>query len=349
MKTAKKELTLRFRPYELQLKHRFTLADSSRMVSPVMLTEIEWEGVVGYGEASMPPYMGENTRTVGNFLSLLRLNQFSDPYELEKILDYVDRTAPGNCAAKASIDIALHDLLGKMEGKPCYQIWKYNPAQTPFTSFTIGIDSEEVVRKKVKEAASFKILKVKLGRKNDREIINTIRSETDVPLSVDINQGWSDKYKALDEIFWLQEQGVIFIEQPLPKGLLDEMVWLTENSPLPIFADEDVQRLPDVKRLQGVYSGINIKLMKCTGMQEARKMMKLARELKLKVLIGCTTETSCAVSAAAQLLPEADRADLDGNLLISNDPFRGVKVIDGKITLNDQPGIGVIPLSKELT
>jgi len=183
-----------------------------------------------------------------------------------------------------------------------------------------------VVRQKVREAKPYKILKVKLGKNNDKEMIETIRSETKVPLCVDINQGWTDKKQALDMIYWLKERGVVFVEQPMPKTAIDDMAWLTQHSPLPTIADEALQRLPDVIKSHGVYSGINIKLMKCTGMHEAHKMLTLAHELNMKVMIGCMTETSCAVSAAAQLSPIADWADLDGNLLISNDPYEGMKV-----------------------
>lgn len=338
---AGKGLTLRFKPYDLQLRHAFTLAGSSRTTTPDMLTEIEYEGVTGYGEASMPPYLGETQETASRFLQSLNLGQFNDPFQLEKILDYVDQTAPGNCAAKASVDIALHDLLGKIMDQPWYRIWGYDPDNTPNTSFTIGIDTAEVVRQKVKEASPYKILKVKLGRENDKEMIETIRSETNVPLCVDVNQGWTDRQQALDMIHWLKEKGVVFVEQPMPKTAVDDMAWLTQHSPLPTMADESLQRLPDVMKAHGVYSGINIKLMKCTGMREAHEMLTLARSLSMKVMIGCMTETSIAVSAAAQLAPMTDWADLDGNLLISNDPFKGVEVIDGKISLINEPGIGV--------
>lgn len=338
---AGKGLTLRFKPYDLQLRHAFTLAGSSRTTTPDMLTEIEYEGLVGYGEASMPPYLGESHETASRFLQSLDLGQFNDPFQLEKILDYVDHIAPGNCAAKASVDIALHDLLGKIMEQPWYRIWGYDPEKTPNTSFTIGIDTAEVVRQKVKEAAPYKILKVKLGRDNDKKMIETIRSVTDVPLCVDVNQGWTDRQQALDMIHWLKEKGVVFVEQPMPKTAVDDNAWLTQHSPLPTMADESLQRVPDVMKAHGVYSGINIKLMKCTGMREAHEMLTLARSLGMKVMIGCMTETSVAVSAAAQLSPAADWGDLDGNLLISNDPFKGVEVIDGKISLINEPGIGV--------
>jgi L-alanine-DL-glutamate epimerase-like enolase superfamily enzyme len=337
----KSGLKLSFEPYNLQLKHVFTLAGSSRSTTPVMLTKIEFEGITGYGEASMPPYLGESQESAGRFLSGLKLDQFTDPFRMDEILEYVDNSAPRNTAAKASVDIALHDLVGKIMGQPWYKIWGLSGEKTPATSFTIGIDKPEVVRQKVKEAAEFKILKVKLGRENDREMIETIRSVTDVPLCVDVNQGWKDKHMALDMIHWLKEMGVEYVEQPMPKENIDEIAWLTGNSPLPVIADEALQRLTDVQKTVGVYSGINIKLMKCTGMREAHKMMNLALASNMKVMIGCMTETSCAISAAAQLSSLATWADLDGNLLISNDRFEGVKIVDGKITLNDKPGIGI--------
>jgi len=292
----------------------------------------------------MPPYLGESHESATKFLSALNLQQFTDPFRVDEILEYVDNTAPGNTAAKASVDIALHDLTGKIMQQPWHKIWGLSAEKTPVTSFTIGIDTDEVVREKVREASEFKILKVKLGRDTDKQIINAIRSVSEVPLCVDVNQGWKDKQMALEMIHWLKEKGVKYVEQPMPKEQIDDIAWLTQNSPLPVIADEALQRLTDVQKTVGAYSGINIKLMKCTGMREAHKMITLARANQMKVMIGCMTETSCAVSAAAQLSPLVDWADLDGNLLISNDRFDGVKVIDGKITLNELPGIGIQPV-----
>lgn len=243
------------------------------------------------------------------------------------------------------MDIALHDLTGKIMNKPWHRIWGLSPEKTPHTSFTIGIDTTEVVRQKVKEASPYKVLKVKMGLDNDRQTVETIRSMTDAPLCVDVNQGWTDRVKALDMCHWLKEQGCMFVEQPFDKNAIDDTAWLTQHSPLPIIADEFLQRLPDVPRAVQAYSGINIKLMKSTGMHEAYQMAVLARALGLKVMLGCMTETSCAVSAAAQLAPMADYADLDGNLLITNDCFDGMKIVDGRVTLSDLPGIGVIPLT----
>lgn len=334
-------MKLTFRPYELQLKHAFTLATSSRTTTPVMLVELEYDGLVGYGEASMPPYLGESHETVARFLKKVDLSAFHDPFQMEEILEYVDGIEAGDRAAKASIDIALHDLVGKMMNQPWFKIWGLNPSKAPETTYTIGIDKPEVVVQKTKEAADFKILKVKMGRDNDKELVETIRTVTEVPLCVDANQGWTDKHQALDMCHWLSEKGGVFVEQPMPKEQVDDMAWLTENSPLPTIADEAFQRIGDIPKLKDVYSGINIKLMKSTGMREAKKMIDVARALEMKVMIGCMTETSCAISAASQLSPLVDWADLDGALLITNDIYEGMKVTDGKVSLNEWPGIGI--------
>ena len=340
-KRRSRVMKLSFKPYELQLKHVFTISSNSRTTTPVVLTQIEYDGVRGFGEASMPPYLGESHETVLKFLSEVNLGQFNDPFLMEDILSYVGNIMPGNHAAKASVDIALHDLVGKLVEKPWFRLWGLNPAKTPDTSFTIGIDTPEVVMQKVQEAAPYKVLKVKLGTASDREMINTIRKGSDKPVCVDVNQGWKDKNYALEMIHWLNERDVIFIEQPMPKAQVDDIAWLTQNSPLPIIADEAVQTIDDLLTIKGVYSGVNIKLMKCGGMNEAFKMAHMAEAMNLKIMFGCMTETSCAVSAAAQLSPMAHWADLDGNLLINNDCFEGMTIVNGKVTLNDRPGIGI--------
>lgn len=334
-------LKLRYVPCDLQLRHVFTIASNSRTTTPVVLTELEFDGIRGFGESSMPPYLGESHETVLKFLSLLNLSQFRDPFLIEDILTYVDNVSPGNHAAKASIDIALHDLVGKIVGKPWYRLWGLDPSKTPYTSFTIGIDTPDVVRQKVAEAEPYKVLKVKLGAGNDKEMIETVRAATDKPICVDVNQGWKERNFALEMIHWLQEKNIIFIEQPMPKENVEDIAWLTQNSPLPVIADEAIQTISDLIKMKDVYSGINIKLMKCGGMNAAYKMANMAIALGMKVMIGCMTETSCAVSAAAQLSPLATWADLDGNLLISNDCFEGITVSGGKVILPQRPGIGI--------
>ena len=337
-----KKMKLAFKSYDLQLTHVFTIANSSRRTTPVVLVEIAYEGLIGYGEASLPPYLGESQVSVIEFLKKVNLEQFSSPFQLEEILSYVDAIAENNTAAKASIDIALHDLVGKLMNQAWYKIWGLDKEKTLSTTYTIGIDTDEVVKQKTLEATPYNILKVKLGRDTDKQMIRAIRSVTDKPIAVDANQGWQDKHYALDMIHWLCDQGIVMIEQPMSKHRLDDNAWITERSPLPIFADEAFQRLTDVLPLKGAYTGVNIKLMKCTGMREAHKIALVAAAANMKVMLGCMTETSCAISAATQLAPLAEWADLDGNLLIDNDCFDGVKVESGKLILNDRAGIGVI-------
>lgn len=337
------KMKLSFYPYFLNLRHTFTVSGFSRNSTPTVQLSIEYEGYTGYGEASLPPYLGYTIDGTMAFLRKVDLDQFSSPFLLEDILTYVDSIDPGESPAKAAIDIALHDLIGQLLGQPWYKIYGLNPDKTPSTSFTIGIDTPEVVRQKTLECAEqFNVLKIKVGRDTDREMVEAIRSVTDLPLVVDANQGWTDRQQALDMLFWLHERGVQMAEQPMPKTQIDDIAWLTERSPMPIFADESCQRLSDIKSLKGVFSGINIKLMKCTGMREAWKMISYARAEGMKVMIGCMTETSCAVTAAAQFSPLVDFADLDGNLLISNDLYEGVTLSNGRLILPDRPGLGLI-------
>ena len=341
-----KTLKLSYHPFLLKLKHTFTVSSFSRNETPVVLTEIEYDGNVGYGEASLPQYLGETQESVTNFLSKIDFRKFEDPLDRENILNYVDNIEDGNNAAKASVDIALHDLIGKLLKVPLYKYFGLTKPKNAYTSFTIGIDNKEIIKTKIDEAKDFKYLKIKLGTDNDKEIIETIRSVTDKPLYIDVNQGWKDKQRALDMIEWLAEKNVKLIEQPLPKDNLDDIAWLTGRSPLPIIADEAVKRLCDLEKVKDLYSGINIKLMKSTGLREALLMMKKAKNLKLKILLGCMTETSCGVTAAAHISSLADWLDLDGPLLISNDVFNAISYIDGRILINDLPGIGLKKIKK---
>jgi len=338
-------LALRWFPYELQLAHTFTVASYSRKTTPGVQVELSYEGLCGYGEASMPPYLGHTVESVCAFLQKVDLSAFHDPLCIEDIMEYVDSLSDSDSPAKAAIDIALNDLAGKILGQPLYRLWGLNPAKAGDTTFTIGIDTEEVVREKTLECAGkFNILKVKVGLDSDEMMIKTIRSVTDIPLAVDANQGWKDRQKALDEIFWLHENGVVMVEQPMTKDRINDIAWITERSPVPIFADESVQNETDILHLKGAFSGINIKLMKSGGLLHARRMIDIARACSMKIMLGCMTETSCAVTAAAHLSPVADFCDLDGNLLISNDRFEGMLVKDGRITLPERAGLGLIKL-----
>jgi len=306
-----------------------------------MLIQVEHEGQTGYGESSMVPYMGESFQSATDFLTQVDVGQFKYPFDFEGIITYLDSIAPGNPAIKAGIDIALHDLDGKIQQKSCWQLLGSDPKKMPVTSFTIGIDTPEVIIQKVKENPDCKIIKVKLGRDSDKELIKTIRSVTDLPLFVDANQGWTGLEQSLDMCHWLHEQGVLLIEQPMLKTDIDSNAWLTGRSPIPIIGDESVQRLPDVAKARGVYHGVNIKLMKSAGMYEARQMILKARELGLKLMIGCMSETSCATLAGIALAPQCDWADLDGPFLTSNNPYKMPGFVDGRWVLDDEPGLGL--------
>ncbi len=333
-------MNLSYSLLNIELKHRFTIAAGSRKFTPIALVIIEHQGIKGYGEASLPPYLGEDHTSVESFFGKINLSKFKNPEQIIEIIEYVHRADEGNYAAKAALDIALHDLLGKYLNIPLHKHFGLKKEKAPYTSYTIGMDQPAVLKEKILEAEGFRYLKIKLGSENDRKIIEFVREVTNVPLYVDVNQGWKDKYFAIDMINWLARHNVILVEQPLPKEMIEETALITEQSPIPVIADEAVQTSDDIEFISGAYSGINIKLMKCGGINEAIDMINTARRFNLKIMLGCMTETSCAISAAAQISPLADFADLDGNLLIKNDPFEGVKTADGKIILNDMPGIG---------
>jgi L-alanine-DL-glutamate epimerase-like enolase superfamily enzyme len=329
-------------PYTLEFLHPFRIAHGVRTSTPVTLIKIELDGFCGYGESSMPPYLGESHESVQAFFSQLDLSSYKHTDDLTEVLDYVAAAASGQTAAKAGIDIALHDLKGKMDRESTSSYFGANPFKTPYTSFTIGMGTAEEVRSKIAEAADYPLLKVKLGGGNDLEILKTVRAATSKTFSVDINQGWTDRNRALEMIFLMKDMGVSFVEQPFGKEKFKDHSWLRERSPLPVIADESCQRFSDVERCREAFDGINVKLMKCTGLREAKRMIDQARAFKMKVLVGCMSETSCAVSAAAALTPFADWADLDGPLLIKNDIFKGIWFDKGKINIPDMPGIGIV-------
>ena len=334
-------MKLSFYRYDLKLRHPFTIARGSRTVEPVVIVQVEQDNIVGYGEAAPSKRYGEDENTVQAFLSRVDLRRFESPFGLESISEYTDGLAEGNYSAKAAIDIALHDWIGKKLDIPLYRYWGLDKTKTPVISFTIGIDKPEVIEKKVEEAQEFPILKIKLGGDNDKEIMRTIRKVTHKTLRVDANEGWKTREVALEKIKWLEQEGVEFVEQPMPASDLAGVAWVRERVNLPLVADENCIRLQDIPRLVQAYDGINIKLMKCTGLREALKMIHTARSCGMKVMVGCMIETSVAITAAAHLSPLVDYADLDGSVLTTNDPFEGVSFERGKLVLPDRPGLGV--------
>lgn len=337
-------MNIRFHIVDLHLKHPFTIARGSSTVRQTVILELEHDGIVGFGEAAPLQRYDESIKTVSSFFEIIDHKKFADPFSLELILQYVDSITPNNNSAKAAIDIALHDWIGKRLNMPLWKLWGLDKRKTPVTSFTIGIDSPMVIEQKIREAENYPILKVKLGGQNDEEIIRTIRKVTDKPLRVDANEGWKVKELARDKIEWLVSQNVEFVEQPMPANQsADDLFWLHENVSLPLIADESVKTSADILSLKNMFDGINIKLMKCKGTREAIRMIHTARALDMSIMIGCMIESSVGISAAMHLSPLVDYADLDGNLLITDDPFCGLEMNRGSMILNDRPGLGVFP------
>ncbi len=342
-------MNLSYATFSLQFKHPFGLAYGSRKTTEVVYIKLEHNDLIGYGEASLPPYLGETQTSVIEFLNKAAaiLQNYSLPFSIEEIIPVFDKLTLNNNAAKACIDIALHDLLGKYLNKPVYELLHVEKPQPKDTSVTVSIGDLQLIPKKLQELNDYKILKIKLGNKKDKEIIECIRANTNKPLVVDVNQGWTDKYLALEMIVWLQTQNVLFIEQPLPKDNYRDMTWLTERSPIPTIADESMVRFSDMDKIVACFNGINLKLMKCTGLFEAVKIINYAKQRKLKINIGCMSESSCGIAAASQLMQHADWIDLDGPLLIKNDPFSGVIFSKGMLHVNNLLGTGALP-NKEI-
>ena len=327
----------------LTLRHTWTIARNSSEFKDNVFVRIERDGAEGWGEAAPNVRYGETAeRTAAVLSQAARVFEAGDWFEYVQMRRDWQRVTTGQSCAGAALDMAVLDWVGRKLGSPLYRMWGLDPAQAPLTSFSIGIDTPEVVREKVREAAEFPLLKIKVGRDNDAEILAAVRDVTDCPLRVDANEGWRDKEVALERIQWLQGLGVELIEQPLPADMLEETAWLRERVDIPIIADEAVKKAEDLPKLAGAYDGINIKLMKAGGLQEALAMIHTARALGMKVMLGCMVASSVAITAAAHLAPLVDYADLDGHLLIDNDPFVGVAVDRGRLILSDRPGLGVI-------
>ena len=326
----------------LTLRHTFRIArEASEESENVLLKLTDEDGVCGLGEAAPSSYYGQTAESVQERLGKLGGSAFAKPFLRAEILERAQRILGTHRSALAAVDLALHDWLGKRLGVPLYLLFGLDPGQTPLTTFTIGLSEEEELPGKLEEAAEYAMLKLKLGTDKDREIVATVRRQTSVPLLVDANGAWSFD-EARENIPWLADCGVELVEQPLPAEDLDGLRRLTDVSSLPIIADESARTVKDVLRLRGCVHGINVKLSKCGGLSEALKMIHLARAQSMKIMLGCFIESSLGITAAAHLSPLVDYADLDGHLLIVNDPFSGVQVREGRLILPDRPGIGVV-------
>jgi len=338
-------MNLRAVQTRLDLLHTFRISRSADDSRETVLVSIRDGDRLGLGEAAPMARYGQTASDAGEALAAIEvlLPDRSSALTLDgmpEILAPVRAALGGRKAALAAVDIALHDMMGRESGRPLHEMLGLDPASAPVTSYTIGIDSPDVIARKIEEAASFPVLKVKMGLDNDYEIMERIRGLTDKPVRIDANEGWT-KEEALEKIRWLESKNVQFIEQPLPVSELEGTRWLAERVSLPLFADESLQDAGDIPGLEGAFAGINIKLMKCGGIAEALGLIRAARERGLSIMLGCTIESSIGITAAAQISPLADYADLDGNILIANDPAAGVGTVDGKLILPTGPGLGV--------
>ncbi|MEO7002418.1 MAG: dipeptide epimerase [Ktedonobacterales bacterium] len=325
---------------ELKLTEPFRIARSVQYYAHNVLTQIEVDGIVGVGEAAPSGYYGEKRESVLMALSYFTDHLGDDPTLIEDVMAGLDRVMQGNAAAKAAIDMALYDIVGKRLGVPVYQLLGLNPGRAPHTSFTIGMDTPIEMAKRALVARDYPILKIKLGGKHDLDIIKAIRDVTNAVIRVDANAAWTPK-EAIRSINALEPYDIEFVEQPLPPKDLAGLRLVRENVSLPIIVDESCVTLEDIPLIIGCADGINIKLMKCGGIHHALKMIHAARAHHLRVMLGCMIESSLAITAAAHLSPLVDYADLDGMLLVDDDPFDGVQVKDGKLMLPDRPGLGV--------
>ena len=337
-------ILLHYRHQELHLRHTFRLARGASDKRDNLILHMEHQGLTGLGEAAPIERYGQSWQSAAEAAELM-IDSIEHP---KQFYDTANRIAvPGQPAAEAAVDMGLRDLVGKRLEIPLYELLGLDASATPPTSYTIGMDTPEVVAEKVAEAGECEILKVKMGSDDDRQILEAVRDVTDRPLRVDANEGWTLD-GAVERLEWLRKMGVELVEQPLPEGELEAMVELRRLSPLPLIADESVHRATDIPKLARAFDGINIKLMKCGGIGEALRMIAAARAHGMKIMLGCMIETSLAITAAAHISPLVDYADLDGNLLVSNDPYIGATLDGGRLVLPEEPGLGVRPCQPDI-
>jgi L-alanine-DL-glutamate epimerase-like enolase superfamily enzyme len=335
-------IRLDHRPVDLRLRHVWTIARGSSTLKRNVLVRLSHGGIEGIGEAAPSARFREDRETVIAGLGRIAPLLGDDPDRYEALIDRLAEVLPGHPAARAAVDIALHDRAARKAGVPLHRLLGADPRKAPPTSFSIGIDRVPEMQERAREAAAFPILKIKVGPTDVRAILEGIRRVTDRPLYVDANEGWTDPEQAIEMIALLEDMGVVLVEQPLPAADLDGAKRVRDRVDLPIFADEACMTAEDLPRLAAAFDGVNVKLQKSGGLRMARRTIERARDLGMRVMIGCMIETSIGITAAAHLAPLADHADLDGNLLIADDPFRGVTVRDGRLVLPDRPGLGVV-------
>jgi L-alanine-DL-glutamate epimerase-like enolase superfamily enzyme len=339
---AAEEAQLQDEVIRLQLKHTWTTVMSSSTYRDTLHVQYGRDGFVGYGEGAPIVRYNETPQTAKYAVETVRsLLEQADPAQFSKIMAQVFSQIEGQYAAKAAIDIALMDWNGQKLGVPLYRYFGLDPQDAPITTFSIGIDNPETTRAKVEEAAQFPVLKIKVGLDSDEATLAAVRAVTKKPLRVDANEGWTDKETAVRKINWLETQGVEFVEQPMPADRIEDTRWVRSRVHIPIIADESCLHAQDIPKVKDAFDGINVKLDKAGGILEAYRMIQIAKSFGMKTMLGCMVSSSCSVTAAAHLSPLVDYADLDGNLLIANDPYIGVTVKEGKLILPNRPGLGL--------
>lgn len=335
-------MKLTFSERTLRPRTAFTLSRERIAERRSVFVGLEHDGLIGRGEGSPIARHGETAESCLAALDRMRdAMAGADPHDYETLIPSLRQFSPKDNAAMAAIDAAIMDWVGKARGLPLYGIHGADPALMPPTSMTIAIDTPDQVRERALEASGFHVLKLKLGGDHDRAMVEAIRVVTDVPLRGDANEGYADREAAIREIEWLAERHVELIEQPLPAAKVDDMAWLKERSPIALIADEACTGVEVIPDLAEVYHGINIKTVKSGGTLAVKETIETARQHGLSVMLGCTLESSLGIAAAAHLAPLVDYADLDGNLLLANDPFDGHPIVDGRIFLRDTPGLGI--------
>jgi L-Ala-D/L-Glu epimerase / N-acetyl-D-glutamate racemase len=326
----------------LKLRHTWTTTMASSDFRDTLHVRYARDGLVGTGEGAPIVRYHEDAASAAQAVESVRaLLESADPRRYRKLLTEAFQRIDGCFAAKAAIDIAVMDWVGQSLGLPLHALFGLDPEDAPLTTFSIGIDSPELTRLKVREAEAFPVLKIKVGLESDEATLDAVRAETQKPLRVDANEGWTDKHEAVRKIRWLESLGVELVEQPMPAAMLEETRFVRARVNLPLFADEACLRAADIPALKEAYDGVNVKLDKAGGTLEALRMIETARATGLKTMLGCMVSSSVSVTAAAQLSPLVDYADLDGNLLIANDPFVGVGVERGRLVR--APGLGLRP------
>ena len=329
-----------YKKSNLKFKHPFTISKGTKTHQAALLVQLDFFGIKGYGEAPAIPYYNISVdQMIADIEGKKRMIEKFSFTEPERYWHYLHHLIPQDPFLVCALDLAAWDMYGKMKRKQLYQLWNLDISKNPLTDITVGIDTIDKMVEKMKETP-WPIYKIKLGTENDIEIIEALRKNTDSILRVDANAAWEPK-EALEKIKILAQLGVEFIEQPLAKDDWEGMKFLFDNSPLPLIADESCVSEHDVEKCNGYFQGVNIKLTKCSGITPALRMIEKARELGMKVMVGCMNESSIGTSAIAQLLPMLDYVDMDGPLLLSEDVAKGVTFDYGKIIYPDAYGLGV--------